>query len=216
MNKDSYSPRNNSQQPLLVKRPRTLARSLFKEESHYHSAEKILEAALSNKIPSKPEADGSLHIFEALDILSREDENLDYLNYNHLIEVYLRHSPIMFYIRSDEKEDFLVSMRPKTAGLPIVPPDVLYFGTLSGVAGQAMSRGLTSNKHACVILTDDRDQAEARAYGFSKEKDAPPALIIVDAKSAVKNGTCFLGGDREHFYKTELISRAYLTRVDLD
>jgi hypothetical protein len=186
---------------------RTLNRSHFQSEAHYILAERILKSLMTYKIEAPRTEEGGVTVFDALDAIANGDPSLEYLDFEHLSEIYLRHYPQTFSIEGD----YLIPTRPPTAGLPVTPPDTLYFGTLRSIANLAAQKGLLSSHHPHVVVTSDRSLAEKRAYDFARDKEGvSPALLIVDAAAAYASGTLFLGGDKSHLFKAEHISRNFL------
>jgi len=191
---------------------RNIYRSHFPSESQYLDTERLLKSLMGYKIPAQRDKEGRVKIDEVLNVLVREDQNLGFVDFEHISEVFLRHNPVMFYIQGD----YLAPSRPATAGLPIDPPDTLYFGTISSVSSLALQKGLMSLHNSHVIVTSDREIAIKRALEFSeKTADSYPSLIVVDAKAAKNAGTLFLGGDKSHLYKSEHISRTYISVEDV-
>lgn len=103
--------------------PRTIYRSHFPSEAQYLDAERLIKSLMGYKIQAERDKEGRVMIDEVLDVLVREDQNLGFVDFEHLSEIFLRHNPVMFYIQGE----YLVPSRPATAGLPIDPPDTLYF-----------------------------------------------------------------------------------------
>jgi RNA:NAD 2'-phosphotransferase (TPT1/KptA family) len=192
--------------------PRTIYRSHFPSEAQYLDAERLIKSLMGYKIQAERDKEGRVMIDEVLDVLVREDQNLGFVDFEHLSEIFLRHNPVMFYIQGE----YLVPSRPATAGLHIDPPDTLYFGTISSVSSLAQQKGLMSLHNSHVIVTSDREIAVKRAKEFSeKTANSYPSLVIVDAKAAKSAGTIFLGGDKSHLYKSEHISRTYISVEDV-
>lgn len=69
---------------------------------------------------------------------------------------------------------------------PVVPPDVLYHGTIASVLPQIRSEGLRSGQRMHVHLSSDRDTA--RAIGGRR---GPAVILEVDARSMHDGGHTF-------------------------
>jgi len=188
-----------------------IQRSLFRSEEHYVKAEKMLDGVLTGKIGDAPMGDnGEIAFSTVLDIMGDENKALDYMDYEHLVELYLRHSPLFFNLAGDD----IVSLRPANFEKPVVPPDTLYFGTVRGVAQRALEQGLESRKHPHVVLTSDITAAVRRSHQFSMSTKDEAVLLTVDAGRAYKDGKEFLVGNRSGLYMATHISRKYLTYDD--
>lgn len=180
-----------------------LRRSCFTTERLYCKAEAI---ALSVMNPSAADPAG-VPIPKVLDAIAASDKDLANVDFEHLVEIFLRHSPSTFLIQGD----LLVPIRPVTAGTPVTPPSLLYFGTTYDVANMSTERGLSSMRSTHVVLTDDYDVAVSRSMEFAAQSSTQPFLITVDARQAHNDGVVFLGGDRAGLYKAPLIEARYLS-----
>jgi RNA:NAD 2'-phosphotransferase (TPT1/KptA family) len=187
----------------------TLARSLFQKYEEYSEAERLLIGVLEGKVGKvklKKDSNGAANYCDVLDIMEQENLYLSYLGYEHVVEIFLRHTPVMFKLDGD----FLVSAKAKDAGKDIMPPELLFFGTVAGVANKAVNKGLISKRHPYIILQSDRIVATKTAEAFSQESGDDPVVIEIRAMEACKSGTPFLLGNREGQYMTEYVSRNYL------
>jgi hypothetical protein len=164
------------------------------------------EAAILSIMNPETVPPAGVSINKVLDEVSASDKDLASMDFEHLVEVYLRHSPSTFAIQGD----VLTPIRPVTAGAPVTPPSVLYFGTTYDVANMSTERGLSSMRSSHVVLTEDYDVAVSRSMEFAAQSSTAPFLITVDAEQAHKQGVVFLGGDRAGLYKTPLIESCYL------
>lgn len=184
------------------KNHKPLRRSLFSDESLYLKAEQaildVFDKTSQREIP--------LNII--YDEVQKEVGDSFLVDFEHIVEVYLRHTPSTFLIDGEN----LKSLRPQNAGMPVVPPDTLYFGTTSSVASQALVHGLRSLRGQCVIVTADREVAVSRATLFAKECATEPCLITIDASRAFKEfAVIFQMGDRDNLYKAEYIGALFLS-----
>lgn len=200
---------NHPRDPKFSPRPQlTLSRSMFPSYDSYMDAERLVLGIVEGKIGEpKREKDGSVNYGEILDVVDAENIDLKYMGYEHIVEIFLRHSPSVFALDGDN----LVSTRPVGAGNNMEPPELLYFGTVFGVAAQAYGKGLQSKRHPYVILQTSLDAATASAKIFSQNTNDKAVVIVVQAKQAYAKGVKFLQGNREGQVMTEYISRGFLS-----
>lgn len=194
---------------------KTITRTLFKSASHLQCAERMVASVMRGEIKRVPLDDNrSAHFGTILDYISEENLELDYLDYEHMVEIYLKHTPNLFLFEGEN----LISLLPPGAGSKVEPPSKLYFGTLRKVADSSMKQGLRSLKYPQLILTENESAAAYRARKFVKY-DAPnsdtPVIIEVDAAAAYAAGTEFFQGDRDGLYATAEVSRKFLTVHEL-
>ena len=179
-----------------------LRRSLFSDETLYLKAEQailgVFDKTSQREIPLET----------IYDEVQKEVGDSFLVDFEHIVEVYLRHTPSTFLIDGDS----LKSLKPQNAGMPAEPPETLYFGTTSSVASQALVHGLRSLRGQWVIVTADREVAVSRAFTFAKECDTEPSLITIEASRASKEfDVTFLLGDRDNLYKAEYIGALFLS-----
>lgn len=185
---------------------KSLRRSLFSDDTLYQKAEKaildVFDKTSQREIP--------LETF--YDEIQKEIGDSFLVDFEHIVEVYLRHSPSTFLIDGAN----LKSLRPQNAGMPVEPPETLYFGTTSSVASQALVHGLRSLRGQCVIVTADREVAVSRALTFAKECATEPSLITIEASRASSEfAVTFLMGDRDNLFKAEYIGALFLSVENL-
>lgn len=185
-----------------------LNRSLFKSLEHFLKAHKLVESILQGKIGNVPiPEDGAVPFDHVLDLVVERDNTLDYMDFEHLVELYLRHAPLLFEIDGEN----LVSLRPSNCGETVEPPEVLYFATVNGVADRVVEHGLQSQKHPFVIMTNSKQAAIKRAHRFSANIKDGPALVLVRALEAHNSGTEFTVGNREGLFLTARVSSDFLS-----
>jgi hypothetical protein len=152
-------------------------------------------------------SNGSVPIDCMLDFLASSDDSLGQVDFEHLVELYLRTTDPLFTIEGND----LVPVLPVNKGSIVTPPDVLYFGTHSAIALQAQVGGLKSIHSSLVVMTDRKDLAVVRAKKFSRErKGSRPILVVIDAKRASASGVEFLVGDKRSLYLASHIDRLFL------
>lgn len=200
---------NHPRDTKLSPRPSlSISRSMFPSFDSYKDAERLVLGIVEGKIGEpKREKDGSINYGEVLDVVDAENIDLKYMGYEHIVEIFLRHSPSIFALDGDN----LISTRQLGAGNSIEPPELLYFGTVFGVAAQAYGKGLQSKRHPYVILQTSLEAATASANVFSQNTNDKAVVITVQAKQAYAKGVKFFQGNREGQIMTEYISRGFLT-----
>lgn len=187
-------------------------RSLFKEYDHYLVTSKLLETILSWKYPDLlPDDKGQVPIDKVIEVLSSESEEFDYIDFEHIVEIYMKHDPYLFAIEGEN----LISSRPFNAGKEVEPPEHLFFGTIEGVAERAVVRGLMSQKHPYVILTENFKSAANRAIGFTRGSRDTACVLKVNAKEAHEAGTEFLMGNKSSLYLAVHINKKFIETIGL-
>lgn len=190
----------------------TVHRSLFKHVDHYLKADRLLDGILQGRVGSlRVDEEGRVPLDKVLDVLCDENKALGYVDFEHLVELYLRQTPAYFLLDGDD----IVSLKPSDCGKPSEPPDTLYFGTVQGVATRALEQGLQSLKHPHVVLTSDIDSATRRAVQFAESTSDDPVLLKIDASQAHECGVEFVVGNRKGLYMATHISRRYITSETL-
>lgn len=185
-----------------------LNRSLFKSPAAYSDAEKLISRILKGQIGDSSiyREDRGVHYEDILGIIQEENSYLGYINFDHLIEVYLRHYPQTFKI----DDDFLVPVVEENKDTEVEPPELLYFGTSGEVAMKALNKGLQSNRHPFLILTSSYDIAERKADSFADQCGDTPVVITVDAAKAYEDNVSFFTGTSDQAFLVEYISKKYI------
>lgn len=185
-----------------------LHRSLFKSELLFHSAETFLKDVLRKALLNK---ETSLPWEDALDRVAQQDSHLADLDFEHLVELYLRHNPGFFRIEGNT----LIPTSTIHAGLTGTPPEVLYFGTNLSTATSILNHGLLGHRSPKVTVTSDRGIACSRAQHFARTNDSTPCLVTIQAKEAHEKGTTFWIGERPGLYLAEYIDKAFVSMEEL-
>lgn len=207
-NRQFDRPRDNKFISRRNPQPIFQARSLFSNQDQYQEAERMTLHILNGKIGQlTKDAEGSVDYAEVLEIIDSENIELKFMNYEHLVEIFLRHTPFAFRMVDGDRIQLI---RPEGAGQPVEPPEFLYFGTVMGVACKAFGKGLQSRRHPYVILQESKEAATLNAKSFSEETKDTAVVITIKALQASQAGTKFIKGNRDGQVMTEHISRTHL------
>jgi len=194
-------------------------RTYFEDNKHFDTASNLLRSLMTYKVERNDLWEGGKVPLEGVyTYLSQQCDFLDYLDFEHLVELDLKQTENCFEL----KGDYLIPTQPRTVGKQITAPDTLYFGTIRKLATSILSRGLTSRTQEYVLVTSSKEIAAKRALqfcnnslGISDEKEKTPVIIVIDSHLAQEEGIVFLGGKKESLFQTAYLSSKYLTCEDV-
>lgn len=188
-----------------------LRKSLFHNSGDMRIAQKTLEDTLRGSFDGRgatPNEIGLYKLDDAAKIIQHESMDMQYIDRNHLVEIYLRDTTGSFVLEGD-----LIGHVRYTQ---ITPPAVLYFGTTEEISRSAIRHGIMSSSRIMATLFDNIEDAFNIAYRYANRKGDAPVVIQVDAKAAYDGNTDFSYSGVKGEYLVERVGYRYLTSVHHD
>lgn len=169
-----------------IRRPLTLYRNHDDLRTAILATIEIMTDKASTLVKDK---DGYYSITELCSLLKQKSPALDYINNNHIVELYFK----------DKDRKILISgidqIKYKDVRY-VLPPDVLYFGTTRALVDKMVSFGIRSGTKGYIKLYETPEKAANFAKKFSLQET--PVVLKIDSRAAFSDGlkfSTFLDGE---------------------
>ena len=159
--------------------------SLFQNSNDLKSALIITVHLLRDNLASLPRDEGGYyHINDICEILKKRMPFLQYINKNHIVELFFKDKFRNIIFKNDTYLKYKLKVYKD-------PPEELFFGTLTNLALKMKDKGIFSSTKRYIKLYTTVEGAKNFATKFMTNKSDTLSVLTVDAKKAYDSGVRF-------------------------
>lgn len=153
--------------------------------------------------------DGLCRIDEVCNYIKEKNENLSYVDRDHIIELFFKDRERRILIVDKD----YVQYRKVSY---VQPPDYLYFGTVKNLVDRMTTYGIKSRTKGFVKLYSTPEQARGFAEQFATREGDIIVTLKVNAKAAFSTGTKFSTHKEGEYIAVRIDKRYILDVIETD
>jgi len=191
------------------KKPMRPMSTLYKSQDDMRKALFMTIDALQGKPANCPKGqepesdqDGFYKIDSICDVL-KSDPGLSYINRNHVVELFFKDKDRKILINGEDRIKYKEIKY-------VMPPDILYFGTLENLIPRMMTSGLHSSTKGYIKLYGTEERAKEFGSKFAERPSDKVVILKIDAKAAFTDGLRFSTYTADEFIVVRIDSKYIL------